>query len=76
MNDLWTIVEEVAKEHEELVITASLRRLAKLVQERAGLEKEPSASHIKYILNEMGYFTQEKRSHKGFVYRHNQAKHE
>jgi len=75
MNELWQIVKQVADEHTEMVVNASLRELSELVVERAreaGLDvSAPSPSHMKYILSKLGIGKKEKGSHKGFVYKHN-----
>ena len=73
MNDLWKIVDQVAKSHTQMVVNASLRELSDLVVKQAseaGLSfPPPSTSHMKYILERLGYELPEKGSHKGFVYK-------
>jgi hypothetical protein len=73
-NNLWVIASEVAKENQRLVLTSSLTELAQKIVARGkekGLAiKQPSPSHMSYILKSIGYAPPVKGSHKGFVYRH------
>ena len=66
MKELWQITQKVAKEHSELIVNASLVTLSELIAKEAGLDSVPSPSHVKYILEQLGYSFEGK----GFVYKH------
>lgn len=66
-NLLWKTVEKIANENQMLVMTSSLRELAKKAAEEMGADKVPSISHIAYILENLGYIHIQNGKHKGYV---------